>query len=506
MVAPRATGRELYSNTIATWIWAQASLVASLAALPVLTHFLSKSEFGLWTQLLALSALATVADLGMSMVFLRRLADPLNLSKEGDLWAATAFYGTSAALLGAVLLGLCLTPGGILAPFVGRTVHPYVTASAVIASIVVNLGAQPFTLRLLARGRKDLESIFGAGPAVIGTVATAVAAYLYGSALAVAVTYTGVEIAFDIVLVVMVRSSPSFWRAARRRARGGARLWRNLLGESWAVLAIGVVPQLMLLIDAVVVARVVGPVRLAIYAVAVRVASLLPRSLSPFTESLFVSLCRSTATTRDALARQARQLPWLFLTAGMAATCAVFAGGRVALRLAFGSGYQRAEVALTVLLLAEALRCMYMPAVRSLQADQKLGALPRWFILSVLAQAPLAAFATIRWSIVGTAGSLLMGTVLFEAAPVSIMILRRSRAFCPSKSGSLKSLTVAAATGMFAVLLATWQRSTLGEWTVATGLVGTVVFAVLGFKQLWDYLAAARVIPLQADSCAPRRA
>ena len=71
---PARERRELFANTLAASAWAQGTLIASVLVLPLLTHFMPKAEFGLWAQMLSLNALATVADLGMSLVFLRRLA------------------------------------------------------------------------------------------------------------------------------------------------------------------------------------------------------------------------------------------------------------------------------------------------------------------------------------------------------------------------------------------------------------------------------------------------
>jgi len=59
--------RDLYFATLLL------TLLASVLALPILTRFLPKAEFGLWSQLLALNALAIIADFGMSAVFLRRI-------------------------------------------------------------------------------------------------------------------------------------------------------------------------------------------------------------------------------------------------------------------------------------------------------------------------------------------------------------------------------------------------------------------------------------------------
>ena len=80
---------------------------------------------------------------------------------------AGAFYGMSGSILTVVLLAVCLVPGGLLAPYAGKTELPSATAAAIIIAIAVNLAVQPYTLQVLARGRLDLERVFGAGPQLL---------------------------------------------------------------------------------------------------------------------------------------------------------------------------------------------------------------------------------------------------------------------------------------------------------------------------------------------------
>lgn len=489
----RQSRRELYANTLAASGWAQATLVASVLSLPLLTRFLSKPEFGLWTQMLSLTGLATLADLGMAQVFLRRMASGTSSSRGAVLRVATAFYGISGAILAAALLGICLVPGGLVTPFVGRTRLPEVTAVAIILAIAVNLGVQSYGLRILARGRMDLERIFGAGPAVVGTLVSVGAAYWFGSAFAVGLAYALVEVGFDAALVVVVRRSPAF----RFERAIGERLppvgWLSLVKESWGVLVIGLVPQLTLVIDAAVVGRIEGPAAIAIYAVSFKVADLVRRVFSPFTESLFVSLCRATETGRAAVVSVAATLPWLVLTSGLAVGCAIVAVGGHALTLVFGAGYERGEAALMVLLVAATLRTMYMPAVRRLQAEAFLGSLPRWFVVGIVAHTVLAVALTTRWSILGTAVSVLIVVLTFEAGPVAWAVRQHTpgsthlRAIANMQVGS-------GIAGGTVVLLLTWSRLTLSGWSAAVSGGLAVALGGIALGQLFRYLRSSRLV------------
>lgn len=493
MPSARKGRRELYVNTLAAWVWTQGTLVASLVALPLLTHFLPKAEFGLWTQLLSVSALATVADFGLSSVFLRRLTSALNLTPSTELRAATHFYRTSGVLLAAVLLTVCLVPGGLVAPFVGTTELPRLTAVVIIAAIVINLVAQPYTLRLLARGRMDVESVFGAGPAVVGTLLTILAAYTFHDALAVGIAYAAVEIAFDVGLVILVRRSSSRKIDRPLDSDAGSLSWREMIAESWGILTIGVTPQLMVIIDAAIVARVIGPSAVAVYAVAVRISDLVRRFFSPFIESLFLSLCRTTGAARLVVERHAASLTWLIITSGLALGCALAAVGHHTLTLVFGGGYGRAEGAIIVLLAAATIRSMYMPDIRRVQADAALGTLPRWFVAGLLAHIPLAVALTSNWSVLGTAISVLIAVIAFEAWPAAQISRQHPTDAAGFIGTSMIQLAVGVAGGGLLLLLA-WWRLSFGGWSViVTGLLA-VVLGAAAVNQLVHYLRSSRAV------------
>jgi O-antigen/teichoic acid export membrane protein len=492
-MSPARERRELFANTLAASAWAQGTLVASVLVLPLLTHFMSKVEFGLWAQMLSLNVVATVADLGMSQVFLRRLASAHRSSENSIVRMAAAFYGTSGSILTAVLLGICLLPGGLLAPYTGKTQLPSVTAVVIIVAIAVNLAVQPYTLRILALGRLDLERVFGAGPAVVGTVATGVAAYCFGSALAVGVAYALVEVAFDVALIALVRHSTAFKFEPPIAGRALAIRWRDLLSESWGVLVIGVTPPLTLLIDAAVVGHVDGPAAVAIYAVCQRAAYLLPRFFSPFTESLFVSLCRANDTDRQAIARHAATLSWVLVISGLAVTCAIVTVGDRALTVVFGDGYGRGEVALAVLAVAATVRAMYVPGLKRLQADAALGTLPRWFVMSVVAHIVLAIILTMQWSLAGTALSVLLVAMAFEAWPVA-WALRQHEPGSRTPSASALTPTITAFAGGALVLLLTWYRLTIGGWAPAVSGIAALGLGFFAVRQLVLYLRSSRSV------------
>ena len=488
--------RELFANTIAAWSWSQGTIVVSVVALPLMTRFLSTDEFGLWTQLLSLSALASVADMGMSSVFLRRMTDRADASRSSIMRSATAFYRASSAVLTSGLLFACLVPGGLLSPYLSHTKAPSLTALLVIVAIGVNLCCQSWTLRLLNEGRVDLERIFGAGPAVTGTVVSTLAAYWFGTALAAAAGYAAVELAFDAGLVLVVRRL-----TPRRRTEPGARLalawWGRLWRESTGVLVIDIAPQLSMPVGIAVVGHVAGPAAAATYGLAWKVGGVVQRFFTPFTESLFVSLCRATTGARPAVARLAAQLSVMALTGGATAAFIVVAAGAGGMRLVFGSGYGRGVWIVLILVLAQTVRSMCRPFLRKVQSENGIGLLRFWFIASLATQVPLAVLAAARWSAAGAAVAVLACAAIFEAAPVARRLSAYHRANGAAGHPVLRQAFAVIGAGSLLALLAR-ERGWLGPAVVAAGIAGAVTTGALTLRQIGRYLAAAR--PMTSSS------
>ena len=412
---------ELRSNTIATWLWGQATLVASIISLPVLTRTLSTAEFGLWAQLVGLGALAGVADFGMTSVFVRRInAHP----SAGGAYARAArrFYLFTAGSLTLVLLAIALLPGGLVTPFHDQTRSPSWAAMLVIGAIGANVCFRPWSVILIADGRLARERVFGAGPAVVGTLLCVVAASVFGTALAVAATYAVVEVAFDFALFVSTR--PGFRLLAARARDQRARI-RDLIGESSAVLIVDLVPSLALAVDAALIARLRGPSAVGAYAVALRVGDTMRRFFSPFAESLYVSFCRATEDdSRRVLHANMMRLPLVVVTLGMAATLWAAALAGPALRFTFGDGYETAAVALVVILATSTVRTALLPFVRRLQAAGALGPIPAAVLTALSIHGLLGYWLTERYSISGTAVALFVSLVAIEV-PGILLALRR---------------------------------------------------------------------------------
>ena len=481
---------ELFANTIAAWIWSQGTLIVSIVSLPLLTRLLSSDEFGLWTQLLSLSALGTVADMGMSLVFLRRITDSADADSASTLRSAAAFYRTSTTALIAVLVLACILPHGLISPYMAHTSMPLPAAFAVITGIAVNLRCQTSALRLLARGRMDLTQIFGAGP-IVGTLATVLAAYWFGTAVAVAFAYAAVEIVFDVALVITAHRYAPTWRTSPPVTSHTFVWWIRVWHESTGMLMIDIVPMISMLIGITVVSHVVGVAAAAVYGIAGKVGSLVRRFIMPFTESLFVSLCRATASTKGAVTVLLGRLAIVALATGITVAFAIVAAGPSGMRIAFGSAYGSAVWVVLVMIFADTIRSIYRPFMRKIQSENDVGSLRFWFVASMIVQAPLAVLASARWSTIGAAIAVLACTFVFEAVPTAWKLCAGHRLLGAASKPLLWQALAVLGAACSALLLA-WGRRQLGTIAVSFAAAGAITTGLFDLAQVLTYLAAAR--------------
>jgi O-antigen/teichoic acid export membrane protein len=482
---------ELFANTIASWTWSQGTLVASVVSLPLLTHWLSSDEFGLWTQLLSLSGLATVADMGMSLVFLRRITDGADGDSVSIMRSAAAFYRTSTTILTAVLILACTLPDGLISPYIAHTTMPLPAAFAVIAGIAVNLRCQTSALLLLARGRMDLTQIFGAGPAIVGTFATVLAAYWFGTAVSVAFAYAAVEIVFDVALVITAHRYAPPRSKAPQVTNNTFVWWVRVWYESTGVLMIDIVPMVSLLIGVTVVSHVVGLVAAAVYGIAGKVGSLVRRFITPFTESLFVSLCRATASTKSVVTVLVGRLAIVALATGITAAFVIVAAGPSAMRIAFGSAYGSAASVVLIMIFTDTIRSIYRPFMRKIQSENDIGSLRIWFVGSIIAQVPLAVLASVHWSTIGVAVAVLACTFVFEAVPIAWRLCAGHRLLGAVNKPVLGQALAVFGAACVALLLA-WGRRQLGTIAVSFAAAGAITTGLFDLAQVLTYLAATR--------------
>jgi O-antigen/teichoic acid export membrane protein len=269
--------------------------------------------------------------------------------------------------------------------------------------------------------------------------------------------------------------------------------WGRLWYESTGVLAIDLVPLISLTIGITVVGYVAGPAAAAVYGLAGRVGTLVPRFFTPFSDSLFVSLCRAPAPVRAAVARLAARLSVMTLAGGTTAALVVVTAGTAGMRLVFGGGYGNAVPAVLVFVLTGTVRSMYRPHYRNIQSENGIGALRYWFAASMIVQIPLTIVAARQWSAVGAALAALACAAAFEAAPVARRVGAHHRPAGAGGTPVLKQVGAAVCAGCIVALLA-WGRQRLGAVGIAFAAIGAIAAGALTVHRIVRYLAAARSV------------
>jgi O-antigen/teichoic acid export membrane protein len=326
---------------------------------------------------------------------------------------------------------------------------------------------------------------------MVGTLATVLAAYWFGTAVAVAFAYATVEIAFDVALVITALHYAPTSRMLSPVTNHTFVWWVRAWYESTGVLMIDIVPMISMLVCVTVVSHVVGLEAAALYGVAGKVGSLVRRFIMPFTESLYVSLCRATASARDAVTVLLFRLAIIALATGITAAFVVVAAGPSGMQIAFGSAYGSSVWVVLIMIFVDTIRSVYRPFLRKIQSENGIGSLRFWFVASIIAQVPLAVLASARWSVVGAAIAVLVCTFLFEAIPTAWKLWPGHQLLGAASRPVIGQALAVLGTACFALLLAL-ERRQMGAIAVSFAAVGAVTTGLFDLNQVLKYLAAAR--------------
>ena len=470
---------ELWRNTVATTLWNNGALAASILSVPLLTRFLSQTEYGLWLQLLALSAVAAVADLGLQSVFVRRLTGSnTGGARDSLLNSAVTFYVLMAAGLLIVCLTVALLPGGLISPFLGASTYPRMTAILMIVPMAANLAVVPRTVVLLSTGDMGRERLYGVGPAIVGTLGTLLAALTFHRAIAMAVTYSTVEIVFDLALLRNVD-------LGRRRARLAFPA-RSLFVESWRVLLLQSIPQVAVAVGATIVAHATGPASVAIYGVSIRASDTVRRIWAPLTDSIFISFCRAGSGQLERVQKCARLLPWAVVAGGSCVSLTIASLGKPLVTSMFGPEYAGATQVMVILSTSATIAVILTPHLRQLQASGKLGWVPALMGVGLLGNVAVSIPLTTAYGLVGTAGALLGESVLVDA---TVVIL--SSRLSGSDSAAASQLLLACSAALLALCVALYITQSGASPAAGVGIVLGLLTGTSTAVLVRYYMAAA---------------
>jgi len=318
----------------------------------------------------------------------------------------------------------------------------------------------------------------------------------------VAFSYAVVEITFDVGLLITARrhwpNSPSEATARRRSFAWWTRLWY----ESTGILVVDLMPTISGVIGVTILGHVAGAVAVAAYGIAARLGNLVGSFIMPFTDSLFVSLCRGNSHAKGAMTGMMMRLSIVALAVGTTASFALVAAGPKGLELFFGSGYGSAVWPALVLILAGTVRSTYRPFLRRIQSENGIGFLRFWFVASMAIQVPLVLFAAARWSSTGAAMAVLTCALLFEAIPTARKFSAHRRMLETVNKLVIAQMLAAVCLACFALILA-WGRQRAGGLAASVAALATISTGLLVVRQVIKYMAAARLI--RTSSLSPSR-
>jgi O-antigen/teichoic acid export membrane protein len=271
-----------------------------------LARYLGPADFGVYNFAIALSIIVTsLTTLGLDGILVRELVrDPAG---EGRLLGSAALLrlaGGLGASLAIVALAAGLRPAD---PAVVALTAIIGVAGVIQASTVVDLW---FRARLAAR-----DAALARALAYVAAVLLRVGLILAGAPL-VAFAWAFVAEALLGALAVLLAygrhgGNPLGWRPSRSAARA-------LLADSWPLIFSGLLVNLYLRVDQVMLARLRGDVELGVYSGAVRIAEVFPIVPNTIVAALLPTIVAARAAGPQLYAQRLRQLYGLVAALGYA--------------------------------------------------------------------------------------------------------------------------------------------------------------------------------------------
>lgn len=302
-----------------------------------LARYLGPADFGVYNFAIALSIIVTsLTTLGLDGILVRELVrDPAG---EGRLLGSAALLRLAGGL-GASLAIVALAAGL-------RPDDPAVVALTAIIGVAGVLQAST-VVDLWFRARVEVrDAALARGLAYLAAVLLRVGLILAGAPL-IAFAWAFVAEALLGAAAVLLAygrhgGNPLGWRPSRAAARA-------LLDDSWPLIFSGLLVNLYLRVDQVMLARLRGDVELGVYSGAVRIAEVFPIVPNTIVAALLPTIVAARAAGPQLYAQRLRQLYGLVAALGYAFALPVtlLAGPLTVLLL--GSAYAGAAPSLVAL-------------------------------------------------------------------------------------------------------------------------------------------------------------
>ncbi|MFQ3664407.1 MAG: flippase [Chloroflexaceae bacterium] len=302
-----------------------------------LARYLGPASYGRYNFAIALSIIVTsLTTLGLEGILVRELVR--HPSDEGRLLGSAALLrlaGGLGANLVIVVLAMSLRPDD---PAVVALTAIIGVAGVLQASSVVDLW---FRAQLAAR-----DAALARALAYLGAVLLRVGLILAGAPLIAFAWAFVAEAALGAAAVFLAYrwrgGNPAHWRPSLASARG-------LLADSWPLIISGLLVNLYLRVDQIMLGRFRGDVELGIYSGAVRIAEVFPIVPNTIVVALLPTVVAARAAGPDRYAQRLRQLYGLVAALGYAFALPVTLLAAPLTTLMLGPAYTGAAPSLVVL-------------------------------------------------------------------------------------------------------------------------------------------------------------
>jgi len=152
--------KNFYRNVTTSYLQLGVNVVYSLVSVPLILHWLSQKEFGLWALLVQLMSYITMVDLGINQAISRFLVDHKDRRGEGEYGALVKTSALVSAVQGLIVLAV-VTLGSPLLAAMMKVLPEYQAAFISLMRIQGVIAAftfcmNPLGIMLYAHQRMDL--------------------------------------------------------------------------------------------------------------------------------------------------------------------------------------------------------------------------------------------------------------------------------------------------------------------------------------------------------------
>ena len=462
---------------VSNWAVYGANIVVALFLSPFIVRTLGETGYGVWSLLMSLSGYLGLVDVGVRVSTGRFLNYYLG---KGDRRAAGEIVSGSFALFTILGLGI-MVAAGVTAALFGRLFPllppDLIRQSRLIlpllgANMWVGLYTATFSQLLLANNRFDLKNLIDSVSIVIrviGTVAVLRAGYgIQGLAAVLAVT--------GVVECVLVRVLSLRWgvdlgplslKLTRERAR-------ELIHHSGWSLVANVGTRIINYTDSIVIAMLIGPGPLAIYAIGFMIVDYATNFIAQVVSVLTPDLYKAAGTgSRAVIAPLVRTGTSVTMAIAIPICIGLMTVGSSFTALWMGEAYRASGIVIVILAAAQLLaastrglgaalwglgKVKYIAIATGIEAAANLG-LSVWFVRSW------------HWGIYGVAAGTAIPMILNQCVFLTIY-------GCRETGERLRG----------------YLAEVLGRWSFAAAAFALACLAVVSWKPIVSWIDLAVVV------------